>query len=194
MNEFFATLSDRKGQLFSTIIEHIQLSFIALFIATLIAVPIAILLTKTKTFRNRHEYCSCSTNNSITGTTWFDDTNFRNWETSGNYRLYALLPILRNTYTGIKEVDPSLIEAAKGIGMKPLRRLTKVELPIAMPVIMAGIRTAMVLIIGTATLAALIGAGGLGDLILLGIDRNNSALILIGAIPAALLAIILILF
>ena len=106
--------------------------------------------------------------------------------------VYALLPILR-TYTGIKEVDP-LIEAAKGIGMKPLRRLTKVELPIAMPVIMAGIRTAMVLIIGTATLAALIGAGGLGDLILLGIDRNNSALILIGAIPAALLAIILILF
>ena len=66
--------------------------------------------------------------------------------------VYALLPILRNTYTGIKEVDPSLVEA-KGIGMKPFRRLTKVELPIAMPVIMAGIRTAMVLIIGTATLA-----------------------------------------
>ena len=101
--------------------------------------------------------------------------------------MYALLPILRNTYTGIKEVDPSLIEA-KGIGMKPMRRLTKVELPIAMPVMMAGIRTAMVLIIGT-TLAALIGAGGLGDLILLGIDRNNTSLILIGAIPAALLAI-----
>ena len=77
--------------------------------------------------------------------------------------VYALLPILRNTYTGIKEVEPSLTEAAKGIGMKPMRRLTKVELPIAMPVIMAGIRTAMVLIIGTATLAALIGAGGLGD-------------------------------
>ena len=96
--------------------------------------------------------------------------------------MYALLPILRNTYTGIKEVDPSLIEAAKGIGMKPMRRLTKVELPIAMPVMMAGIRTAMVLIIGT-TLAALIGAGGLGDLILLGIDRNNTSLILIGAIP-----------
>ena len=107
--------------------------------------------------------------------------------------VYALL-LFYVIHTGIKEVDPSLIEAAKGIGMKPLRRLTKVELPIAMPVIMAGIRTAMVLIIGTATLAALIGAGGLGDLILLGIDRNNSALILIGAIPAALLAIILILF
>src|SRR5699024_12117523 len=73
---------------------------------------------------------------------------------------------------------------------KPGRRLTKVELPIAMPVIMAGIRTAMVLIIGTATLAALIGAGGLGDLILLGIDRNDTSLIIIGAIPAALLAIL----
>ena len=73
--------------------------------------------------------------------------------------------------------------------MKPMRRLTKVELPIAMPVIMAGIRTAMVLIIGTATLAALIGAGGLG-FDLMGIDRNNTALILIGAIPAALLAIL----
>src|SRR5699024_12642257 len=74
--------------------------------------------------------------------------------------IYALLPVLRNTYTGIKEVDPSLVEAAEGIGMKPLRRLIKVEIPIAMPVMMAGIRTAMVLIIGTATLAALIGAGG----------------------------------
>src|SRR5699024_9767964 len=104
--------------------------------------------------------------------------------------VYALLTILRNTYTGINEVDSSLIEAAKGIGMKPGRRLTKVELPIAMPVIMAGIRTAMVLIIGTATLAALIGAGGLGDLILLGIDRNDTSLIIIGAIPAALLAIL----
>lgn len=103
--------------------------------------------------------------------------------------VYALLPILRNTYTGIKEVDPSLIGSCKRYWHEPMRRLTKVELPIAMPVMMAGIRTAMVLIIGTATLAALIGAGGLGDLILLGIDRNNTSLILIGAIPAALLAI-----
>ena len=136
---------------------------------------------------------ACSTNNSITGTTWFDDTNFRNWETSGNYRLSCIcVTLFYVIHTQVLGGRSSLIEA-KGIGMKPLRRLTKVELPIAMPVIMAGIRTAMVLIIGTATLAPLIGAGGLGDLILLGIDRNNSALILIGAIPA-LLAIILILF
>ena len=104
--------------------------------------------------------------------------------------VYALLPILRNTYTGINEVDPSLKEAALAMGMNRSKRLVKVELPLAMPVMMAGIRTAMVLIVGTATLAALIGAGGLGDIILLGIDRNNTALILIGAIPAAMLALI----
>ena len=193
MNEFFATLSDRKGQLFSTIIEHIQLSFIALFIATLIAVPIAILLTKTKKLSeivmNIAAVLQTIPSLALLGL-MIPIFGIGRLPAIIALVVYALLPILRNTYTGTKEVDPSLIEAAKGIGMKPLRRLTKVELPIAMPVIMAGIRTAMVLIIGTATLAALIGAGGLGDLILLGIDRNNSALILIGAIPAALLAII----
>ena len=101
--------------------------------------------------------------------------------------MYALLPILRNTYTGIRELDESLIEAAKAMGMNSWRRLWKVELPLALPIIMAGIRTAMVLIVGTATLA-LIGAGGLGKLILLGIDRND-ALIILGAVPAALLAL-----
>src|SRR5699024_2711752 len=106
--------------------------------------------------------------------------------------IYGLLPILRNTYTGIKEVDPALKEAATGMGMSSLKRLTKIELPIAMPVIMAGIRTSMVLIVGTTTIAALIGAGGLGEIILLGLDRGADIhLILLGAIPAALLAIIL---
>src|SRR5699024_11567879 len=76
------------------------------------------------------------------------------------------------------------------LGMSRFKRLTKIELPLALSVIMAGIRTAMVLIVGTTTLAALIGAGGLGDLILLGIDRNNGQLILLGAIPAAILALI----
>ena len=96
--------------------------------------------------------------------TWINDPIIWYRTITSNHctRCIRTLPILRNTYTGVKEVDPSLVEAAKGIGMKPIRRLTKVELPIAMPVIMAGIRTAMVLIIGTATLAALIGAGGLG--------------------------------
>src|SRR5699024_3296351 len=105
---------------------------------------------------------------------------------------YGLLPILRNTYTGIKEVAPSLKEAATGMGMNSFKRLTKVELPIAMPVIMAGVRTSMVLIVGTTTIAALIGAGGLGELILLGLDRGADInLILLWSLSAALLAIFL---
>jgi osmoprotectant transport system permease protein len=105
--------------------------------------------------------------------------------------LYSLLPIMRNTYTGIKDVDRATIEAARGVGMTNMQILFKVELPLAIPVIMAGIRTAAVINVGNATLAAFIGAGGLGDFIFLGITRGIDGLILLGAIPATLLAIIL---
>ncbi len=103
--------------------------------------------------------------------------------------LYSLLPIMRNTYTGIKDVDPATIEAARGMGMTSMQILVKVELPLAVPIIMAGIRTAAVINVGNATLAAFIGAGGLGDFIFLGITRGIDGLILLGAIPAAILAI-----
>lgn len=192
MSDLLSTLNDRKGEVFTTIVEHIQISFIALLIAILIAVPLGIALTKTKrlseVIMNIAAILQTIPSLALLGL-MIPIFGIGRLPAIIALVVYALLPILRNTYTGIKEVDPSLIEAAKGIGMKPVRRLTRVELPIAMPVMMAGIRTAMVLIIGTATLAALIGAGGLGDLILLGIDRNNASLILIGAIPAALLAI-----
>ena len=105
--------------------------------------------------------------------------------------LYSLLPIMRNTYTGIKDVDAATIEAAKGMGMTSMQILFRVELPLAIPVIMAGIRTAAVINVGNATLAAFIGAGGLGDFIFLGITRGIDGLILLGAIPATLLAIVL---
>ena len=105
--------------------------------------------------------------------------------------LYALLPILRNTYTGITGVDPVVKDAAKGMGMSSWQILMKVELPLAFPVLMAGIRTAMVINVGVATLAAYIAAGGLGEFIFGGIALNNSNMILAGAIPAALLAILL---
>ncbi|NEU30986.1 ABC transporter permease [bacterium LRH843] len=105
--------------------------------------------------------------------------------------LYSLLPIIRNTYTGIKDVDKATTEAAKGMGMTRRQVLFKVELPLAVPFIMAGIRTAAVINVGNATLAAFIGAGGLGDFIFLGITRGIDGLILLGAIPAAMLAIIL---
>jgi osmoprotectant transport system permease protein len=104
--------------------------------------------------------------------------------------LYALLPIIRNTYTGITGVDPAITEAARGMGMNAWQILTDVELPLAMPVILAGIRTATVINVGVATLAAYIAAGGLGEFIFGGIALNNTQMILAGAIPAALLAVL----
>jgi osmoprotectant transport system permease protein len=104
--------------------------------------------------------------------------------------LYALLPILRNTVTGLFSVDPLLKKVATGIGLTRLQRLRYVELPLAMPAIFGGIKTAAVINIGTATLAAFIGAGGLGEFIVTGLALNNTGLILRGAIPAALLAVL----
>jgi len=105
--------------------------------------------------------------------------------------IYALLPIIRNTYTGITGIDPIVIEAAKAIGMNRWQVLMKVEIPLAMPVLLAGIRTATVINVGVATLASYIAAGGLGEFIFGGISLNNTNMILAGAIPAALLAVIL---
>ncbi|HHY37944.1 MAG TPA: ABC transporter permease [Clostridia bacterium] len=104
--------------------------------------------------------------------------------------LYSLLPILRNTYTGIRGVDPVTLEAAKGMGMTDRQMLALVQLPIALPVIMSGIRTSTVTIVGWATVAAFIGGGGLGQLIFTGLVMNNNRLLLAGAIPSALLAIL----
>ena len=104
--------------------------------------------------------------------------------------LYSLLPILRNTYTGVRDADAGATGAARALGMTPRQVLLRVRLPLAAPVIFAGIRTAGVIAVGTATLAAFIGAGGLGDPIVAGLALNDSRMVLSGAIPAALLALV----
>jgi osmoprotectant transport system permease protein len=104
--------------------------------------------------------------------------------------LYALLPILRNTVTGIAEVDPAVVESARGMGMTPRQVLWQVQLPLAAPVLLAGIRVATAMCIGVATIAAAIGAGGLGVFIFRGLAMVNNQVILAGAIPAAGLAIV----
>jgi osmoprotectant transport system permease protein len=103
--------------------------------------------------------------------------------------LYALLPILRNTYVGLTGIDPAILEAAEAMGMTNTQILLRVRLPLALSVILAGIRTATVITIGVATIAAAIGAGGLGTFIFRGVAMVNDSVILAGAIPAALLAI-----
>lgn len=104
--------------------------------------------------------------------------------------LYSQLPIIRNTYTGIKNVNPEMRDAAIGMGMKTHQRLLRVEIPNALPVIMAGVRTAVVMNIGIAVIASYIGAGGLGVLITQGISRGDNYLIISGSIAVAILAII----
>ncbi|WP_080874545.1 ABC transporter permease/substrate-binding protein [Oceanobacillus timonensis] len=195
MNALIDVFQNRQDMLFQAIWEHLQISLISLGIAILIAVPIGIMLTRYPRVAEP-----------IIGTSAVLQTipslavlaflipflGIGIQPAVVALILYGLLPILRNTYTGIAEVDPALQEAARGMGMNTRKQLMKVDLPIAMPVIMAGIRTSMVLIVGTTTIAALIGAGGLGDIILLGLDRGGDIpLVLLGAIPAALLAIIL---
>ncbi len=103
--------------------------------------------------------------------------------------LYALLPIIKNTYIGIESIDPAAIEAGRGMGMKNHEILFMIEIPLALPVIMGGIRISTVINIGTATIASLIGAGGLGDFIFKGISMYNNNYLLAGAIPTALLAL-----
>lgn len=182
----------RKDELLVALLEHIELSFIALFFAVIIAVPLSLYLTRHRKIAesviNMTAVMQTIPSLALLGL-MIPIFGIGKIPALIALVVYALLPIMRNTYTGITEVDASLIEAAEGLGMNRMRRLFKIELPLAMPVMMAGIRTAMVLIIGTATLAALVGAGGLGDLILLGIDRNQPELIILGAVPAALLAL-----
>jgi osmoprotectant transport system permease protein len=105
--------------------------------------------------------------------------------------LYALLPIIRNTYTGLTGVDRNIIEAADGMGFTPRQRLWMVELPLAAPVIIAGIRTATVITVGIATLSAYIGAGGLGDFIVRGLSTGNNKSIVLGVMAASAMALLL---
>ncbi len=193
MNKLILTLSERKNELLSGITEHIQISFIALIIALIIAIPLGIYLSYHKKLAN----IVIAINGVIQTIPSLAILAFLIPLVGIGRKpaiialiLYALLPILHNTYTGITGVDPMYMVTSRALGMNKFQQLTKVQLPLAMPVIMTGVRTAAVLIIGTATLASLVGAGGLGKLILLGLDRNNNYLILLGAIPAALLAVL----
>jgi len=104
--------------------------------------------------------------------------------------IYSLLPIVNNTYTGIRQISPSIIEAARGMGLTEWRILAKIKIPLALPVIVAGIRTASIMIIGIGAIASYIGAGGLGELIFHGIARSNGNMIIAGAIVVSLLAVI----
>ncbi len=183
---------DNRKELYEQVLEHLGLTFLSLVLAVLLAMPLGVWITR------RPHWAGM-----VLGTTGVLQTipslallGFLIPLLGIGFKpailvlfLYALLPILRNTYTGILEVDAAVKEAATGMGMTRWQVLRKVELPLAMPMIFAGIRTATVINVGVATLAAYIGAGGLGEFIFGGIALNNPNMILAGALFAALLAV-----
>lgn len=181
--------------------EHVYLTFVAMLIAIAIALPLGVYLTRTRRQAIRSAVMGgASVIQTVPSLALiaFIVLVFAlvALPTIGTLPaivalvLYALLPILRNTYTGIRQVDPAIIEVANGMGMKPHQILFSVELPLALPVIMAGIRISTVWTIGVATLCALIGAGGLGDLIIKGLRSIQMDYLLAGTLPAAALALV----
>lgn len=193
MQAFWDTFLNQRATLLTKLVEHLQLSLLALVLALLIAVPLGIwaqnherfagvLLQVTGIMQTIPSLALLGLLIPVVG--------IGTAPSIIALVVYALLPIFQNTYTGLHEIDPAYKEAEEAFGMSKPLRLVKVELPLAMPVILGGVRTAAVLIIGTATLAALVGGGGLGDIIMRGINLNDPMLTLLGALAAALLAII----
>ena len=192
MSKLLATFQERFGDWLTALGQHLQLSLLTLLLAIFLAIPLAIYLSTRKRASNwvlqLAGIFQTIPSMALLGL-FIPIMGIGTLPALTALVIYALFPILQNTITGLQGIDPSLEEAGVAFGMTKWERLKKFEIPLAMPVIMSGIRTAAVMIIGTATLAALIGAGGLGSFILLGIDRNNASLILIGALSSAFLAI-----
>jgi osmoprotectant transport system permease protein len=189
---FFAMIVSRPGELLELGLQHVLLTLAAVALAALLAIPLGILITKRARLRQVVLGAAgiLQTIPSLALLAFMIPLFGLNVNTAiAALFLYAILPILRNTYTGIAEVDPDLVDAARGMGMRPGQILRRVQLPLAMRTIMAGVRTSTVISIGVATLAAFIGAGGLGAPIVQGLYLNDTNLILFGAVPAALLAI-----
>ncbi|BCB03792.1 ABC transporter permease [Bacillus sp. KH172YL63] len=189
---FIQTVTNRSDAIMTGLLEHLYLSFVSIFIAIAISLPLGIYISRKK--RTAELYIGVTAVfQTIPSLALFGFLipllGTGSMTAIIALTVYALLPILRNTYTGIIGVDEGAIEAGRGMGMTDSQLLFKVELPLALPIIMAGIRTATVLTVGVATLATFVGAGGLGDLIYRGLSTWNNSLVLAGAIPAALLAL-----
>lgn len=192
MSDFTEYLAERYPQVLTAILEHIWLSFTAVALAILVAVPLGIWLTRHHRLAEPVMAMAgvLQTIPSIALLGFMIPlVGVGAVPAIVALFLYTLLPILRNTYTGIRSVDPAALEAGRGMGMTGWQQLIMVQLPLALPVIMGGVRVATVLIIGWATLATFVGAGGLGHLIVTGLSLSRTEIIFAGAIPAALLAL-----
>ncbi|WP_226036897.1 ABC transporter permease [Aquibacillus saliphilus] len=192
MQIFFDTIVTRQDLIVERAIEHLYLSFLAIAIAVLISVPLGIYISRKRKMAEFYIGIT-AVFQTIPSLALFGFLvpilGIGTLTALVALIIYALLPILRNTYTGIIEVDEGIIEAGEGMGMTPRQILLKIQLPLSLPFMMAGIRTATVLTVGVVTLATFVGAGGLGDVIWRGLQSWNNSLVLAGAIPVALMAL-----
>jgi osmoprotectant transport system permease protein len=188
-------LSQYGSEIATLSVEHLWLTGAAMLSAAAIAVPAGIWLTRAPRWANA-VIGATNVLQTIPSLAMFGFLLPLPWLGERAARIaivaltaYALLPILRNTYAGIRGIDPAVVEVARALGLTSGQRLLKVELPLAASFILAGLRTATVTCVGIATIAAAVGAGGLGELIFRGVASVDNRLVLAGAVPAALLAL-----
>jgi osmoprotectant transport system permease protein len=193
---FWNFLTENKLEVASLALEHLWMVGLSTLFAVAIGIPLGILITRKPRFQ-KPVIASANIIQTIPSLALFGFLLPAPWigDRAGRLAilaltLYALLPLIRNTYTGIKGIDPAIVQAARGMGLTDRQLLFKVELPLAASVILAGIRIAVVISVGLATIAAAIGAGGLGELIFRGLAMVNNSVILAGAVPAAIIALI----
>lgn len=191
----FQFMWQNRGQVFELTAEHLWLVAISTLLAVLIGLPLGILIARRPRL-NKTVLAGANIIQTIPSLALFGFLLPLPWLGQRADRLailaltlYALLPIIRNTYTGIRGVDPAVVEAGRGMGLTNSQLLLQVQLPLALSVILSGVRVALVISVGLATIAAAIGAGGLGEFIFRGLAMVDDRVILAGAIPAAVLAL-----
>jgi osmoprotectant transport system permease protein len=193
---FVRFMLQNRTQVVELTLEHLWLVGISTVLAMLIGIPLGIAIAHWPRW-NKPVLASANIIQTIPSLALFGFLLPVPWLGERSDRLailaltlYALLPIIRNTYTGIRGVDPAVVEAGRGMGLTESQLLVQVELPLAVSVILSGVRVAVVISVGLATIAAAIGAGGLGEFIFRGLAMVDNRVILAGAIPAALLALV----
>lgn len=192
----FRFILQNRSQVLELTAEHLWLVGLSTLFATLIGIPLGIVIAHWPRF-NKPVLAGANIIQTVPSLALFGFLLPVPWLGDRADRLailaltlYALLPIIRNTYTGIRGVDPAVMEAGRGMGLTESQLLLQVELPLALSVILSGVRTAVVISVGLATIAAAIGAGGLGEFIFRGLAMVDNRVILAGAVPAALLALL----
>jgi osmoprotectant transport system permease protein len=193
---FFHFIMQNRGQVLELTLEHLWLVGVSTLLAVVVGIPLGIMIARWPRW-NKPVLAGANIIQTIPSLALFGFLLPVPWLGERVDRLailaltlYALLPVIRNTYTGIRGVDPAVVEAGRGMGLTDGQLLFWVELPLAVSVILSGVRIAVVISVGLATIAAAIGAGGLGEFIFRGLAMVDNQVILAGAVPAAILALL----